>query len=130
MTPAGDHAGPQATPEPEILFGDRPEEDRCHEDDAGGGHPAEADEKQCLQVTVEKGGLWAGTIRSKHVVVAGTVEGDIFAEGRVEISPTARITGTVSAEAIAVAEGAVVEGVMRTTGKDEPTGFVEKRTTP
>lgn len=80
-------------------------------------------------VTVEKGGLWSGTIRAKHVIVAGTVEGDIFAAGRVEIADTARITGTVSGEAIAVSEGAVVEGVMRTSGKDEPTEFVEKRTT-
>jgi cytoskeletal protein CcmA (bactofilin family) len=45
----------------------------------------------------------------------------------VEITDTARITGTVSGEAIAVAEGAVVEGIMKTTGQPEPTEFVEKR---
>ena len=47
--------------------------------------------------------------------------------GVLKSADTARITGTVSGEAIAVAEGAVVEGVMRTTGQSEPVGFVEKR---
>lgn len=74
-----------------------------------------------------RGGLWKGTIRAENVIVSGHVEGDIFASGRVEITDTAKITGTVSAQAIAVAEGAVVEGVMKTTGQPEPIGFVEKR---
>jgi len=78
-------------------------------------------------VTVAEHGLWKGVIRASTVIVAGTVEGDIEAGGRVEITSTARITGTVSAEAIAVAEGAVVQGVMKTTGRAEPIGFVEKR---
>ena len=33
----------------------------------------------------------------------------------------------MTGEAIAVAEGAVVEGVMKTTGQSEPQEFVEKR---
>jgi hypothetical protein len=33
----------------------------------------------------------------------------------------------VTGAAIAVAEGAVVQGVMRTTGRSKPTEFVEKR---
>ena len=74
-----------------------------------------------------RGGLWRGTIRAGNVIVSGHVEGDIFASGRVEITDTAKITGTVSADAIAVAEGAVVEGIMKTTSHSEPTGFVEKR---
>jgi cytoskeletal protein CcmA (bactofilin family) len=45
----------------------------------------------------------------------------------VEITNSARIVGTVTGEAIAVAEGAVVEGVMKTTGHAKPVGFVEKR---
>ncbi|MBT8081598.1 MAG: polymer-forming cytoskeletal protein [Gammaproteobacteria bacterium] len=72
-------------------------------------------------------GYWSGTIRADHVVVSGHVEGDIIARGKVEISDTARITGTVTGAAIAVAEGAVVEGQMRTTEQPDPVGFVEKR---
>lgn len=78
-------------------------------------------------VTLAKGGFWKGTIKAHAVVIAGTVDGDIIADGQVEISETARITGTVSGEAIAVAEGAVVEGVMQTTGRADPQPFVEKR---
>jgi cytoskeletal protein CcmA (bactofilin family) len=78
-------------------------------------------------MVLAKGGLWTGTIRAADVIVAGHVEGDIIATGRVEITDSARITGTVSGGAIAVAEGAVVEGVMKTTAQPEPTEFVEKR---
>jgi len=78
-------------------------------------------------VTLAKNGFWKGVIKAGSVIVAGTVEGDIIAAGQVEISNTAKISGTVSGEAIAVAEGAVVEGVMRTTGQKEPHEFVEKR---
>ena len=76
-----------------------------------------------------KSGLWKGTIRAGNVVVSGHVEGDIIASGNVEITDTARITGTVSAEAIAVAEGAVVDGVMKTSSQSEPVEFIEKRQT-
>lgn len=78
-------------------------------------------------VTIAKNGYWNGTIKAGNVIVAGHVEGDIIAAGKVEITNTARISGTVAAEAIAVAEGAVVEGVMQTTGPSDPIEFVEKR---
>lgn len=78
-------------------------------------------------VTLSKGGLWSGTIKAGNVIVAGQVDGDIVASGKVEITETAKISGTVSGEAIAVAEGAIVEGVMRTTGRSEPQEFTEKR---
>ena len=78
-------------------------------------------------VTLARSGYWQGTISAQDVVISGHVEGDIIASGKVEISDTARITGRVTGEAIAVAEGAVVEGQMKTTGKSEPVGFIEKR---
>lgn len=78
-------------------------------------------------LTVAPSGFWKGKINAASVIVAGTVEGDILANGPVEISDTARITGTVTGEAIAVAEGAIVQGKMKTTGKTEPVEFVEKR---
>ena len=78
-------------------------------------------------VTLAKNGFWSGTIKAGNVIIAGRVEGDIVAAGKVEITDSARISGTVAGEAIAVAEGAVVEGVMQTTGKSDPVEFVEKR---
>ena len=78
-------------------------------------------------VTLAKSGLWRGTIKAGNVIISGHVEGDIIANGKVEITDTAKISGTVSGEAIAVAEGAVVEGVMKTTGRTDPQEFVQKR---
>lgn len=78
-------------------------------------------------ITVARTGLWKGTIKAVTVIVAGSVEGDIESTGHVEICDTARISGTVTGEAIAVAEGAVVEGQMQTTGRGDPVDFVEKR---
>ncbi len=78
-------------------------------------------------VTLAKNGVWSGTIKAGNVIVAGHVEGDIIASGKVEITETAKIAGTVSGEAIAVAEGAIVEGVMQTTGRAQPQEFKEKR---
>jgi len=78
-------------------------------------------------VTLAKIGLWQGTISARDIIICGQVEGDIIAGNKVEIAQTARITGNVTAEAIAVAEGAVVDGVMKTTGQTETLKFVEKR---
>ena len=78
-------------------------------------------------ITLSRNGFWQGSLRAANVIVAGQIEGDITATGKVEITDTARISGTVTAEAIAVAEGAVVEGVMKTTGQSAPLEFTEKR---
>ena len=78
-------------------------------------------------VTLTKDGIWRGTIRAVSVIVAGTIEGDVFAATGVEIGDTARVSGSVSGASIAVAEGAIVEGVMQTTGQSTPTEFIEKR---
>jgi len=78
-------------------------------------------------ITLAPNGLWKGSIRATNVIIAGTVEGDIEANGNVEISSSARINGTVTGESIAVAEGAVVQGQMKTTGRGDPTRFTEKR---
>lgn len=78
-------------------------------------------------MTLAESGRWTGTIKAADVVIAGTVEGDIIADQRVEIGNSARITGTVTAGEIAVAEGAVVDGSMKTTSEREPLSFTEKR---
>lgn len=78
-------------------------------------------------LTLASNGFWQGSVNATNVIVAGHIEGDITASGRVEITDTARIDGTVTGEAIAVAEGAVVEGVMKTTNQSAPLEFVEKR---
>lgn len=78
-------------------------------------------------VTLTRHGVWKGKLRAAAVIVAGTVEGDVIAGGHVEIGSTANISGTVTGEAIAVAEGAIVQGTMQTSGSREPQEFIEKR---
>ncbi len=78
-------------------------------------------------VTLARNGFWQGSILADNVIVAGQIEGDITARQKVEITNSARISGTVSGEAIAVAEGAVVEGAMKTTGQSQLIEFKEKR---
>jgi cytoskeletal protein CcmA (bactofilin family) len=78
-------------------------------------------------VTLARDGHWRGIIKAEAVIVSGHVEGDVVAVGKVEITASARIIGTVTGAAIAVAEGAVVEGVMQTTTQSDPVEFVEKR---
>jgi cytoskeletal protein CcmA (bactofilin family) len=78
-------------------------------------------------VTLADGGRWKGTIRASDIVVAGTVEGDVIARQRVEIAGTARVSGSLSGNSIAVAEGAVIEGDIKVTSGTQPTHFQEKR---
>ena len=79
-------------------------------------------------VTLAQSGYWQGCIRAGNVVVAGQIEGDITANGKVgnhEYGPNLRHRDRC--EAIAVAEGAVVEGAMKTTLQATPLEFTEKR---
>ena len=78
-------------------------------------------------LTLAEGGSWRGTMKAVDIIVAGTVEGDVVAKQRVEISGTARITGSLSGNSIAVAEGAIIEGEIKVTSGADPTSFQEKR---
>jgi cytoskeletal protein CcmA (bactofilin family) len=78
-------------------------------------------------VTLATDGHWIGTIRASDVVVAGTVEGDVVAKQRVEIAGTAKITGSLSGNSIAVAEGAIIEGEIKVVNGTAPVKFNEKR---
>jgi cytoskeletal protein CcmA (bactofilin family) len=78
-------------------------------------------------LTLAAGGHWKGTLKANDIVVAGVVEGDVIAKQRVEILGSARITGSLSGNSIAVAEGAVIEGELKVTSGAAPTSFQEKR---
>jgi cytoskeletal protein CcmA (bactofilin family) len=78
-------------------------------------------------LTLAEGGHWRGTLKAIDIVVAGTVEGDVIAKQRVEISGTARVSGSLSGNSIAVAEGAIIEGEIKVTSGESPVTFQEKR---
>lgn len=77
--------------------------------------------------TLAAGGKWQGTMRATDIVVAGTVQGDVIATQRVEIAGTARVTGSLAGNSIAVAEGAVIEGEIKVTSGANAVKFEEKR---
>lgn len=78
-------------------------------------------------VTLAESGSWIGVLQGTDLVIAGTVEGDIAAADRIEIRASARILGSVSAARIAIGEGAVIDGEIRTAGGTDPHRFEEKR---
>jgi cytoskeletal protein CcmA (bactofilin family) len=80
-------------------------------------------------VTLAEGGRWKGTLKATDIVIAGTVEGDVVGERRVEIAGTARVAGSLAGLAIAVAEGAIIEGDIKVRGGRAPSTFEEKRST-
>jgi cytoskeletal protein CcmA (bactofilin family) len=78
-------------------------------------------------VTLADGGRWHGTLKATDIIVGGVVEGDVVARQRVEIAGTARVSGSLSGNSIAVAEGAVIEGEIKVTSGEQPVRFEEKR---
>lgn len=78
-------------------------------------------------VTIAEGSRWKGTLKATDVIVAGIVEGDVISRQRVEISGTARVSGSLSGNSIAVAEGAVIEGEIKVTSGQPAVKFEEKR---
>ena len=70
-------------------------------------------------VVVGETGKILGHIRSRGVVVGGSVEGNIDAAESVELMRKARMTGEIRAPKLAVSEGAVFDGRSRMKGDTE-----------
>jgi cytoskeletal protein CcmA (bactofilin family) len=61
-------------------------------------------------VIIGKAGTVEGQIHSKHVFLAGRVQGDIISSGKVFLENTAAVIGDIKAARLVVDEGAVFEG--------------------
>jgi cytoskeletal protein CcmA (bactofilin family) len=73
---------------------------------------------------------WDGEVHARSAVVAGTINGVIRVDEKLEIRNTAVIHGRVSARIIAIAKGAVIEGEVTVTSGEPIIKFVEKRARP
>ena len=71
-------------------------------------------------VVVGETGKILGNIRSRGVVVGGSVEGNIDAAESVELMGKASMAGEIRAPKLAVCEGAVFDGRSRMKGEKEP----------
>lgn len=78
-------------------------------------------------VTLAEGSHWTGVVRARDLVVAGEVDGDVVAAGRVEIAGSARISGSITGDSIAVEVGAIIEGEINVVSGRQPVRFEEKR---
>ena len=61
-------------------------------------------------VTVGEFATITADIRARQVVVEGTVEGAIAASLRIELTATAKVNGSLTAERVVIAEGARFNG--------------------
>lgn len=58
------------------------------------------------------------TIKGEAIEIRGVVNGTVAATGRVELSPTARVTGKIASPRVVMHEGCVFDGTLEmTTGK-------------
>ena len=61
-------------------------------------------------VKVANQGRVEATVHGKTVTVAGTVTGDITADERIELEPTSRVDGNITAPRILIQDGATFRG--------------------
>ena len=83
----------------------------CHVDGTvNGSVTADPDSKSALSISEE--GNIDGGVTVPYVVLNGIVRGDVFANQRVELGPTARVIGNVYYNLIQMAIGAEINGML------------------
>ena len=95
----------------------------------GRDHLIDPHDQNCMHFELQNWLSWVGDIELQYQKTSNnqldgsnSLEVCMAWDGCTRLGPE-----TVSGEAIAVAEGAVIEGVMQTTGRTKPVEFVEKR---
>lgn len=78
-------------------------------------------------LTLATTGDWRGTVTCAHALLAGHFEGELTVTGKLEIRSTAFISGHVTAQHIAIAEGAQVAASMQVRSGREVQHFTERR---
>ncbi len=63
-------------------------------------------------VMVGPGGVVTGDVHARDATVAGTVNGTVVAESRLDLQETSRLDGEVFARTVRVGEGAVLNGAV------------------
>jgi cytoskeletal protein CcmA (bactofilin family) len=85
----------------------------------------DGDVKGPLSVSAEA--RWEGEVHARSGVVAGSIQGAIRVDEKLEIRATAVIHGRVTAKSLAIAKGAVIEGEVTVTSGEPIVNFEEKR---
>lgn len=78
-------------------------------------------------LTLSDTGHWYGEVHCAQALLAGSFEGQLVVNGKLEIRATARIQGQITAQQIAIAEGAVIAADMTVSSGAPIQRFEEKR---
>jgi cytoskeletal protein CcmA (bactofilin family) len=78
-------------------------------------------------LSMARDSAWEGEIHARHAVIAGTITGKLIVAEKLEIGSSAVLRADVVARSIAIAKGAVVEGVLQVTSGKPIVNFEEKR---
>jgi cytoskeletal protein CcmA (bactofilin family) len=73
---------------------------------------------------------WDGEIHARAAVIAGRITGRLVVEDKLEVGATAVLRADIVARSIAVAKGAVIDGVVTVTSGEPVVEFEEKRAAP
>ncbi|NNJ90495.1 MAG: polymer-forming cytoskeletal protein [Gammaproteobacteria bacterium] len=69
-----------------------------------------AEDGEEVTLTVSEKGEVIGDVRVTHMILNGSVVGDVYVTGRVELAPQARVTGSLYYNLLEMAMGAEVNG--------------------
>jgi cytoskeletal protein CcmA (bactofilin family) len=61
-------------------------------------------------VVLGAGASMNGDVHAREVIVGGTLTGNVYASERVELQPTAVVTGNITSQLVLVQEGGVING--------------------
>jgi cytoskeletal protein CcmA (bactofilin family) len=68
-------------------------------------------------LTIAEEATVTAAVSADTVVVQGTIKGATMATTKIDIRPSAKLEGEFSAPSISIAEGAIVQGRIETTGR-------------
>lgn len=86
-----------------------------------------AEEGSDAVLRISEVGVVEGDIRAPHVIINGTVKGDVYASSHLELAANAAIHGNVYYDLIEMAMGATVNGSL--VHQNEPAGLLQKTRT-
>ena len=78
-------------------------------------------------LSMARDSAWEGEVHARHAVIAGSITGKLIVAEKLEIGSCAVLRADVVARNIAIAKGAVVEGVLQVTSGKPILNFEEKR---
>jgi cytoskeletal protein CcmA (bactofilin family) len=78
-------------------------------------------------VLLASGSYWKGELEADFVQIAGRLDGNVTAREKIDLAPTAVMTGNITSPVVVIAEGAQLEGTIRRPRKSEVKRYSERR---